>query len=287
MREPLDQLGTHEVFNQPGPVPEQNLFECDPCLRKAVDREGARWATSKLAELGEIMGRPSTLQLANDANRHSPELESFDRFGRRIDEVVYHPAYHCLMDLAISREIHSIAWTADSGGHVAHTALEYLFAQVEGGVCCPVTMTYAAVPTLKQAPDLAREWLPRLFANCYDSRFIPAGEKRGATLGMAMTEKQGGSDLRTNSTVAQHLEGDWYGLRGHKWFCSAPMSDAFLSLARIGDDLSCFLVPRWRPVAKKVLHRPAPRPHRSCAQHGTTGLPPLPVPVTDRRAPSS
>jgi len=147
--------------------------------------------------------------------------------------------------------VHSIAWTAPAGGHVAHTALAYLLCQVEPGVCCPMAMTYAAVPALRHEPDLAAEWEPRVLVADYDPRFIPAAQKASVTFGMAMTEKQGGSDVRTNSTRARALgasgPGAEYELHGHKWFCSAPMSDAFLTLASTDQGLSCFLVPRFRP----------------------------------------
>lgn len=250
-RSAITRLDTHEVTNQPPPFPEINLYESDPLLQDAVEREGAGWAMDRLQRLGEVMGRDHTLALANDANRHEPELHSFDPQGRRIDEVAYHPAYHQLMALAREHEIHSIAWTAEQGGHVAHTALEYLFAQIEGGVCCPVTMTYAAVPALRQASDQVRAWLPKLLASHYDSAFVPAADKQALTIGMAMTEKQGGSDLRTNSTTATALENDWYSLRGHKWFCSAPMSDCFLTLAQTDDGPTCFMVPRWLPDGER------------------------------------
>ena len=247
-RHPISLLDGHQVVNQAPPVPEYNLFTADPVMEAALAREGAGWAAGRLAAFGAVMGSEQVSGLAEAANRFPPELRAYDRFGQRIDEVVYHPAYHELMHLAKTHEVHSIAWTAaQSGGHVAHMALEYLLVQGEAGVCCPVTMTYAGYAALRKAPGAA-DWLPRITAASYDSRFIPAPEKTGVTIGMAMTEKQGGSDVRSNTTRAAAMgEAGWFELTGHKWFCSAPMSDAFLTLAQTPAGLSCFLVPRWRP----------------------------------------
>jgi putative acyl-CoA dehydrogenase len=186
------------------------------------------------------------------ANRHPPELKTFDRCGQRLDEVEFHPAYHQMMRAGIEAGVHSIAWTHESGGgHVAHTALEYLLVQTEAGVCCPLAMTYAAVPALHQQADLAARWLPHILSNHYDPRFLPPSEKTGLTIGMAMTEKQGGSDVRANTTQARAAGDGTYVLTGHKWFCSAPMCDAFLTLAQTAAGLTCFLVPRWRPDATR------------------------------------
>lgn len=239
---------THEVINQPPPLPEHNLFDSDPILRQLLEREGAGWALEKVRKLGAILGSEEVSELGRAANRFPPELQIFDRFGQRIDHVTYHPAYHELMKLAKEHEVHSIAWTArESGGHVAHMALEYLLVQVDAGVCCPITMTYACIPSISREPDIAAEWRPQILAATYDPRFAPREEKRGVTIGMAMTEKQGGSDVRANTTYARKLnERGEFELTGHKWFCSAPMSDAFLTLAQTVTGLSCFLVPRWR-----------------------------------------
>ncbi len=246
-RQPISVFDSHEVTNQPPPLADYNLFDSDPVLAAAVGREGAGWAVPKLHAFGAALGSERVAELAEAANRHPPELRVFDRSGRRFDEVSYHPAYHELMRLAKAHEVHSIAWTAaEPGGHVAHMALEYLLIQAEAGVCCPITMTYAAVPALTHHPQ-ADEWLRRVTAASYDSRSIPAAEKTGLTIGMAMTEKQGGSDVRGNSTRARALGDGWFELTGHKWFCSAPMSDAFLTLANTDAGLSCFLLPRWRP----------------------------------------
>ncbi|MEX1147039.1 MAG: acyl-CoA dehydrogenase family protein, partial [Sphingomonadales bacterium] len=250
-RAPITILPTHEVTNQPAPLGALHLFKTDLPLREAVHREGGGWATERLEKLGHVAGRTETFALADKANRHKPELHAFDRYGQRIDEVEFHPAYHALMDMAISHEIPSIAWTANNPGHVVHTALEYLFAEVEGGVCCPVTMTYASVPVLRRSPVLRDEWLPKVLSPIYDPRMIPAADKPGVTIGMAMTEKQGGSDVRANTTRAAPLEDGWYRLDGHKWFCSAPMSDAFLTLAQSTGGLTCFFVPRWRPDGQR------------------------------------
>ncbi|MFQ5763630.1 MAG: acyl-CoA dehydrogenase family protein [Rhodospirillales bacterium] len=248
-RLPITVLDSHEVTNQPPPLAAYNLYDSDPILRDALHREGAGWAEEKVRAFGAAVGSERIVQLAEAANHYPPELHTFDRYGHRIDEVDYHPAYHELMALAKSHEVHSIAWTTEhSGGHLAHLALEYLLVQAEPGVCCPITMTYASVPTLRKEPQIAAEWEPRVTSAEYDPRFIPAPEKMGATIGMAMTEKQGGSDVRTNTTRATPLAAAGeFALTGHKWFCSAPMSDAFVTLAYTEAGLSCFLVPRWRP----------------------------------------
>ncbi len=252
LRRPMTVLGTHEVTNQPPALGGTNLYDADPVLREALHREGAGWAEDKARALGADAGSERVAEWADAANRHVPELRTFDRFGHRIDEVAFHPAYHELMALAKGHEVHSIAWTAARpGGHVAHMALMYLMIQAEPGVCCPITMSYAAIPSLRRQPEIAAVWEPRILAPAYDARFVPAAEKAGVTVGMAMTEKQGGSDVRANTTRALPLAaggpGAEYALTGHKWFCSAPMSDAFLTLAYTDAGLSCFLVPRWCP----------------------------------------
>jgi putative acyl-CoA dehydrogenase len=246
-------LATHTITNQPSPLENYNLYDSDPALKEALHREGAAWAEPQAEKLGAIVGSERVIELGHLANRHVPELRTFDRYGHRIDEVEYHPSYHELMALGVQHAIPSVAWTEErSGGHVAHTALEYLFAQAETGVCCPLTMTYAAIPALRRQPQVAAEWESAILSTDYDPRCVPAKEKSGVTIGMAMTEKQGGSDVRTNSTRARALgaggPGGDYELTGHKWFCSAPMSDAFLTLAYTDKDaLTSFLVPRWRP----------------------------------------
>lgn len=247
---PIADLATHEVTNQPPPLVDYNLFTIDPVLADAVAREGKEAAFSRLNAYGAALGRSDTLTAADDANRHEPELHTHDRYGHRIDEVTFHPAYHELMKLGIAHRQPSIAWVdAPDSGHVTHSALEFLMHQVEAGVCCPMSMTYAGIPALKHEPDVAKEWVPLLLSETYDPNFRPVAEKAGATLGMAMTEKQGGSDVRANTTKATAIDGarNEFNLRGHKWFCSAPMSDGFLTLAYTDNGMTCFLVPRWRP----------------------------------------
>jgi putative acyl-CoA dehydrogenase len=184
------------------------------------------------------------------ANRYPPELRVFDRGGRRLDEVAFHPAYHELMRFGTGAGYSAVAWAGDAGGHATHAAMVYLMSQVEPGVCCPMTMTYAAVPALRAEPAVAAAWEPRILAADYDPASRPAEEKRGVTVGMAMTEKQGGSDVRANTTRAER-DGEGWRLFGHKWFCSAPMSDAFLTLAQAPGGLTCFLVPRWTPDGER------------------------------------
>jgi putative acyl-CoA dehydrogenase len=248
---PLTELPTHSVHNQPPAFEDINTWTSDLVLREATEREGGGWAAGELATFGARAGSAEVIAWGFEANRHRPELVTFDKYGQRVDEVRYHPSYHALMRLAIEAGMHSIAWTAARGGHVAHAAYEFLMTQAEPGVCCPLSMTYAVVPALRHQPELADAWVPKLTARSYDPRFRPADEKSGATMGMAMTEKQGGSDVRANTSKA-HAIGDGgpgaeYELVGHKWFCSAPMSDAFLTLAQAPGGLSCFFVPRWRP----------------------------------------
>jgi putative acyl-CoA dehydrogenase len=240
-----------EVANQPPPLEPYNLFTGDACLREAVKREGAAWAESGLAGLGATLGKPETVKLGFDANRFPPVLRSFDRFGHRLDEVEFHPAWHDLMAMALRAGLHSSPWAEPKpGAHVARAAGTYMLGQIEAGVYCPIAMTYGSVPTLRQAPDLAKAWLPKIFARDYDRRFMPVAGKTSALLGMGMTENQGGSDLRTNTTRAEPADGA-FRLYGHKWFMSAPMCDGFLVLAQSPKGLSCFLMPRWRPDGER------------------------------------
>ena len=255
---PAATLPTHEVENMPPHIGDQDLWRGDRALRDGVEREGGGWATDKLATFGTLMGSAEMFEKADQANRHGPSLKAFDRYGMRIDQVEFHPAYHDLMAVAIENEIPSFAWKQDErpGAHVAHTALSYMYNQVEGGVMCPMAMTYSALPTLRSTPSIADEWIPRLLSTSYDPRDIPVTEKTGATLGMFMTEKQGGSDVRANSTRAKPVSattgpGAEYRLTGHKFFCSAPMCDAFLTLAYTDVGLSCFLIPRWTPDGER------------------------------------
>ncbi len=246
-RNPRSELATHTVANQPPPFENINLFQSDAALKRAVSTYGGDNFTDRLTDFGARTGAAEAIEWSRQANRFSPQLVSFDRYGHRIDEVEFHPAYHQLMDLGLSAGIAGAAWTEKSGGHVFHSALMYMLGQTDGGVCCPMSMTYAVVPALRHTPGVAAEWEPRVTAPAYDHRFIPVTEKNAVTMGMAMTEKQGGSDIRANETRAQALGGDEYELVGHKWFCSAPMCDAFLTLARTEAGVTCFLVPRWRP----------------------------------------
>ena len=241
-----------EVLNQPPALEDYNLFEFDTPLREAVAREGAAWIAEQAHEFGALLGRAATLKLGELANRYTPVLRTHDRFGNRIDEVEFHPAYHELMRLGIAWQNHSLPWTSEQrGAHVARAALTMLRHQVDEGHGCPLSMTYSVVPSLRLQPDIAAEWEPRLCSNEYDPRCLPAEQKRGVLFGMAMTERQGGSDVRANTTRARALSkrgpGEAYELTGHKWFCSAPMCDAFLVLAQTEAGLSCFLLPRWKP----------------------------------------
>jgi putative acyl-CoA dehydrogenase len=246
--EPITHLPTHDVTNQPPALEDYNLFDGDPAIREALAREGGAWAAPACHALGADLGTAQTFAWGHDANRFPPELRTFDRWGRRIDEVDFHPTYHQLMDLAMRHRVATLPWIERRMGSTpAQVALGYMFTQVEAGVLCPITMTYAVVPALQHEAAVAEEWMPRILASAYDPRCIPAAEKRGVTFGMAMTEKQGGSDVRANTTRARPIGDDAFLLTGHKWFCSAPMSDAFLTLAQTDRGLTCFLVPRFRP----------------------------------------
>jgi putative acyl-CoA dehydrogenase len=238
---------THEVVNQPPPLTGYNVFGADLALAEAHEREGAAWARAELLELGNRAGSLDAQELGRRANENPPVLLTHDRYGHRVDNVRYHPAYHELMTVAVGNGLHAAPWADDrSGAHVARAAKVIVWYQVDGGHICPISMTYSVVPALRHAREIAREWEPRLTARAYDPSNQPAACKTGATCGMAMTEKQGGSDVRANTTVAQPTA-DGFALTGHKWFCSAPMSDAFLMLAQAPKGLSCFLVPRWLP----------------------------------------
>ena len=241
-----------EVQNQPPPLEPYNLFLSDRALREAVGREAAGWADSELSALGATLGKPETIQLGFDANKFTPQLRTLDRYGHRIDEVDFHPAWHELLELALKAGLHSSPWAEPrAGAHVARAAGTYMLGQIESGVYCPVAMTYGSVPTLRNAPAIAAEWLPRIFSRDYDRRFRPARLKSAALIGMGMTENQGGSDLRSNTTRAEPAGDGAYRLYGHKWFMSAPMCDAFLVLAQSAKGLSCFLMPRWAPEAER------------------------------------
>ena len=231
LRDPIARLPTHEVTNMPPHMGNQNLWQDDNALQHWTHAEGGACHAEHLAHVGQLTGLEETFDKANQANRHGPELRAFDRYGMRINAVEFHPAYHDLMDLAISNQVHNFAWHNEgNAGHVGQSVLTYMFNQPEGGVMCPMAMAYSVVPSLRMAPAVAEEWMPRVLSTEYDRRDIPAHEKTGAMIGMFMTEKQGGSDVRANSTVARP-DSDGYLLTGHKFFCSAPMCDAFLVLA--------------------------------------------------------
>jgi putative acyl-CoA dehydrogenase len=252
----LARMGTHEVANQPPPLADVNLYTADRALTEAVRREGAGWAEADLASLGGRLGQAEVFEWGVQANRHPPVLHAFDRFGHRRDEVEFHPAWHALLGLAVGRGLHSGPWRAPrAGAHVARAAGVFLLNQVEAGVCCPIAMTYASVPPLRRQPDLAAEWLPRICSTTYEPVLRPVAGKAGVLVGMALTEKQGGSDVRANTTRASAVgtggPGGEYRLTGHKWFCSAPMCDAFLVLAQAPGGLSCFLLPRVLPDGTK------------------------------------
>jgi putative acyl-CoA dehydrogenase len=245
---------THTVFNQVPPLAGVNVFSSNLPLVEAVQREGAGWVNARAAELGRFVGEINGpgQEWGRLANENKPVLHLFDRYGHRIDEVEFHPAWHQLMKMGVENELHSLPWTSDEpSAHAARAALYMTAMQAEAGFACPITMTFAVVPALRTQPDLAAEWEPLVTATTYDPRLIPAGEKGSAISGMAMTEKQGGSDVRANTTVATPVNGGGaggeYTLVGHKWFCSAPMSDFFLVLAQTDDGLSCFLMPRILP----------------------------------------
>jgi putative acyl-CoA dehydrogenase len=250
----IDRFGaaTHQVFNQPIALNDINLFAGDIALKEATIREDAGWAIAELDDFGARMGKAATLELGVLANKFPPELDTHDRYGRRIDLVRFHPAYHALMRLAVEAGLHASPWTSSGpGAHVARAAKFYMQTQVEAGHLCPITMTFASTAALARQTDLAREWLPKIQACLYDPDNLPIAQKRGATIGMAMTEKQGGSDVHANTTRALPAGDGAYELVGHKYFVSAPMSDAFLVLAQAPGGLSCALMPRWRPDGTK------------------------------------
>ena len=237
-----------EVLNQPPPLVDNNLFSTNRPLREAVVREHAEWACARLEALGRSLGKPEAMEWGTQANEYPPVLRTHDRFGRRRDEVEFHPAWHNLMRLAVEHGIHNLPWASPRpGAHVARAAMAVLAAGNEAGHMCPISMTYSAVPVILKNETVAREWMPLIRSNQYDPSFLPPAWKRGALVGMAMTEKQGGSDVRANLTRAERVGGDEYLLQGHKWFCSAPMCDAFLVLAQAPRGLACFFLPRWKP----------------------------------------
>ena len=248
LREQAPPRATHEVANQPPPLENYNVVDTDRALLEAVEREGAGWALEEIRSVGEIAGSAEAIRWGFQANEITPKLRTHDRYGHRLDEVEFHPAWHELMRRAVEHGLHAAPWRDPKpGAHVARAAAFMSLTQAEGGFGCPISMTYAGVPALRANPELAAEWEPRFLSTVYDQRFIPAAQKDGALCGMAMTEKQGGSDVRANTTRAEPAGSGEFEITGHKWFCSAPMCDAFLVLAQAPAGLSCFLLPRWRP----------------------------------------
>jgi putative acyl-CoA dehydrogenase len=243
---------THTVSNQAPPLEGLDLFSSNVPLVEAVQREGGDWVCERAAGLGRFVGGEPKQQWGRLANENRPVLRTHDRYGNRIDEVEFHPAWHKLMAMGVQNELHSLPWTSDQPfAHTARAALYMTAMQAEAGFACPITMTFAVVPALRAQPELAAEWEPRLMSRSYDPRLLAPGLKESALAGMAMTEKQGGSDVRANTTVATPVNGGGpggeYEITGHKWFCSAPMCDIFLVLAQTDEGLSCFLLPRVLP----------------------------------------
>jgi putative acyl-CoA dehydrogenase len=254
-----DTFATHEVFNQSPAFEEINLFTSDRALMDAVNREGGKAAAGRLTAFGAVCGSAEAFERQRLANEHTPRLKSFDSKGRRLDTVEFHPAYHECMALSVGEGLHCSAWDHLGksgskplpGANVARSAGTYMAIQMEAGHQCPITMTNASVPTLLLQPELANEWIPKILSRTYDKSFKPASAKAGVTVGMGMTEKQGGTDVRANLTRAVPAgkggPGAEYLITGHKWFMSAPMCDAFLVLAQAPGGLSCFLMPRLLP----------------------------------------
>jgi putative acyl-CoA dehydrogenase len=242
-------IATHDVRNQAPPLRGRNLFADDASLREGLEREGAGWAKERLSEAGAFWGG-APMAWGAQANEHPPALHTHDRYGNRRDEVEFHPAWHELMRAGVEQELHALPWRTDRpGAHVARAATYICAVQAEAGFGCPITMTFAAVPALRGQPDVAAEWVPRLTATTYEPDL--RADKRSALCGMAMTEKQGGSDVRANTTRATPAEDGWWELTGHKWFCSAPMCDLFLVLAQTDEGLSCFALPRVLPDGER------------------------------------
>lgn len=252
---------THYVENQPPWRVDVDEYALNAPLVAAVRAFGAQWADAELGRAGRLVGTRDFQRDAELAHLHPPVAYAHDRWGFRLDEVEYDPSYHRVLAAAVAAGAHTSAWAEPRpGAHVARAATFLLFAQVEPGHACPVSMTHAAVASLKDSPWIADEWLPKLYSREYEPRLLPAEEKTSALIGMAMTEKQGGSDVRAGTTVGVHLSGHSYQLRGHKWFCSAPMSDGFLVLAQtrrgsVDEGLSCLFVPRMLPHGTRNVFR--------------------------------
>ena len=251
---PIDAPQSPEITqNQVPPLTGYNLFLADRTLSHVVDREGAGWAREQIAEVGRLLGTEEAQRWGFEANENPPVLHTHDRYGNRRDEVVFHPSWHQLMRTSVENHLHSLPLIEKrKGAHVARAALLMLTAQNEAGHTCPVSMTFSAVAALRAEPELARQWEPKILSSVYDPKFAPAEEKQGVLLGMGMTEKQGGSDVRANVTRAERIGSSReYLITGHKWFCSAPMCDAFLILAQTARGITCFLLPRWTPTGER------------------------------------
>jgi putative acyl-CoA dehydrogenase len=253
-------FGNHEVANQPPPLVDYNVFEADTVLGEAVRREGADWDLERITAVGEYAGSEAAQELGRLANENGPKLKTHDRYGHRVDTVEFHPSWHELMAVAVANELHSSPWKDPRpGAHVARGAAFMCMSQAEAGIGCPTSMTYSVIPALRTQPELAAEWEPRFLSPEYDPRNAPAPAKAGALAGMGMTEKQGGTDVRANTTVARPVNGGGpgaeYELTGHKWFMSAPQCDAFLVLAQADSGISCFLFPRWTPDGERNRFR--------------------------------
>ncbi len=242
-----------DVSNQVPVLTGYNLFLSDPTLLAAVEREGAAWARDEISDFGRLMGSEEAQRWGVEANENLPVLHTHDRNGNRRDEVRFHPSWHELMRCSIGHRLHSLPWVENrAGAHVARAALMMLAVQNEAGHTCPVSMTFSGLAALKAEPLVAKEWEPQILSSSYDHHFAPAANKNGILLGMGMTEKQGGSDVRANTTRAEPIGSSReYLITGHKWFCSAPMCDAFLILAQSSKGLSCFFLPRWTPIGQK------------------------------------
>ncbi len=252
---PRSSAATHEVANQASALEGYNSFESDRVLVESLRREGGDWAADRVSEAGAFAGSAQAIRWGFEANENPPRLRTHDRFGNRIDEVDFHPSWHALLGAGVGFGSHALPWREPQpGAHVARAAM-FVASQAEAGVGCPLSMTYSAIPALRKQPEIAAEWEPRFTSLHYDGELRPAAEKPGALCGMGMTEKQGGSDVRANTTVAVPANGGGpggeYALTGHKWFMSAPMCDAFLVLAQADGGLSCFLMPRFTPDGER------------------------------------
>jgi putative acyl-CoA dehydrogenase len=253
-------FGNHEVANQPPPLVDYNVFEADTVLGEAARREGADWDLERITAVGEYAGSEAAQELGRLANENGPKLKTHDRYGHRVDTVDFHPSWHELMEMAVGHELHCSPWKDPRpGAHVARGAAFMCMSQAEAGIGCPISMTYSVIPALRTHPELAAEWEPRFLSAEYDPGNAPAPQKAGALAGMGMTEKQGGTDVRANTTLARPVNGGGpgaeYELSGHKWFMSAPQCDAFLVLAQADGGISCFLFPRWTPDGERNRFR--------------------------------